>query len=60
MSSRRRRREGPGPFTAAGLIRFYEEVEEGIKMKPYMIVIIAFTLIAVVIALNFIKPIPLP
>ncbi len=60
MSSRRRRREGPGPFTAAGLIRFYEEVEEGIRIKPSIVIIIAVILVATVIALNFVKPIPVP
>ncbi len=46
-----RRRGGTGPLTAAGLVRFYEEADVGIKLSPYLV--IAFSLgitIAVIIA----------
>ncbi len=57
MSSRRRRRKtGPGPFTAAGLVRFYEEVEEGVKIKPELVIFTAVALTVVVILLNVILP----
>lgn len=56
MSSRRRRRTGPGPFTAAGLVRFYEEVEEGIKMRPELVVLTAIALTVIVILLNILLP----
>lgn len=56
MSSRRRRRTGPGPFTAAGLVRFYEEIEEGIKMRPELVVLTAITLTVIVILLNILLP----
>lgn len=56
MSSRRRRRTGPGPFTAAGLVRFYEEVEEGIKMRPELVVLTAIVLTVIVILLNILLP----
>ena len=55
-SSRRRRRTGPGPFTAAGLVRFYEEVEEGIKIKPEIVIITAIALTVLIAVLNVILP----
>ncbi len=56
MSSRRRRRTGPGPFTAAGLVRFYEEVEEGIKLRPEIVVLTAIGITVLVILLNVLLP----
>ncbi len=56
MSSRRRRRTGPGPFTAAGLVRFYEEVEEGIKLRPEIVVLTAIGITVLVILLNILLP----
>jgi len=47
-----RKEKAPGPFTAAGLIRFYEEADVGIKMKPYMLIALAIGFTAVVIVLS--------
>ncbi len=49
---RKKRKEAPGPFTAAGLVRFYEESDVGIKMKPHLVIIFASALTATVIVLN--------
>ncbi len=51
----RKKREAPGPFTAAGLVRFYEEADVGIKMKPYVIVALAIALSVTVIVLQKIQ-----
>ncbi len=51
----RKKRETPGPFTAAGLVRFYEEADVGIKMKPYVIVALAIALSVTVIVLQKIQ-----
>ncbi len=56
MSSRRRRKTGPGPFTAAGLVRFYEEVEEGVKLKPEFVIFTAVAITVIIILLNVILP----
>lgn len=40
MSSRRRR-IGPSLSSYVGLIRFYEEVEEQVKINPYIMLVIA-------------------
>ncbi len=48
----RKKREAPGPFTAAGLIRFYEEADVGIKMKPQILVILALAFSIAIIVLS--------
>lgn len=53
----KKKKEAPGPFTAAGLVRFYEEADVGIKMKPYVIIVLAVALTITVIVL---QKIPLP
>lgn len=47
----KKKKEAPGPFTAAGLIRFYEEADVGIKIKPQVLVAIAliFTIIIIIL-----------
>ncbi|MCD6487733.1 MAG: preprotein translocase subunit Sec61beta [Desulfurococcales archaeon] len=57
MPSKRKRKEAPGPFTGAGLVRFYEEADVGIKMKPQVIIFIAIALTIAVIALQKLYPI---
>lgn len=45
------KKKAPGPFTAAGLVRFYEEADVGIKMKPYTLIALAigFTVIVIIL-----------
>ncbi|MCC6045484.1 MAG: preprotein translocase subunit Sec61beta [Ignisphaera sp.] len=58
MSSRRRR-TSPGLTSYVGLVRFYEEVEEQIKLNPYLILIlsIATPLLAIILMKLFPPPI---
>ncbi|WP_440060076.1 preprotein translocase subunit Sec61beta [Thermogladius sp. 4427co] len=56
MSKSRRRREVAVPLTAAGLVRFYEESDVGIKIKPYVLIVIAIALSVTVIVLQKIHP----
>jgi preprotein translocase subunit Sec61beta len=55
MSGRRRKKDtGPMPAASAGLLRFFEEETEGIKIRPELLVVLAVSLIVVsVIALRF-------
>ncbi len=48
----RKKKEAPGPFTAAGLIRFYEEADVGIKMKPHTLVILSLVFAILIIILE--------
>ncbi len=57
MSSRRRR-IGPGLSSYVGLIRFYEEVEEQIKLNPYLIISLAMATSIIIILLRIFVPNP--
>ena len=55
MSARRKKRP-VGPQTAAGLVRFFEDVESRFLISPITLLIIASVFVAVVIIMNlFIK-----
>jgi preprotein translocase subunit Sec61beta len=47
LMSRKRKDAGPMPAASAGLLRFFEEETEGIKVRPELLVIISVTLIVV-------------
>ncbi len=57
MSSRRRR-TGPGLSSYVGLIRFYEEVEEQVKLNPYLIISLAMATSIIIILLRIFVPNP--
>jgi len=47
--SKKRKKESPMPATTAGLLRFFDEEGEGLKLRPEIVVIIATALIVSVI-----------
>jgi preprotein translocase subunit Sec61beta len=48
MGMRRKKKDsGPMPAASAGLLRFFEEETEGIKIRPEILVALAVTLIVV-------------
>ena len=47
MSRRKKKETGPMPAASAGLLRFFEEETEGIKIRPELLVVFAVTLIVV-------------
>ncbi len=53
---KRGKKEAPGPFTAAGLIRFYEESDVGIKMKPQTLVILSLIFAITILILSKLYP----
>ncbi len=53
---KRGKKEAPGPFTAAGLIRFYEEADVGIKIKPQVLVILALVFAITILVLGRVFP----
>lgn len=44
---KRRRSESPMPAASAGLLRFFEEETEGIKIRPEIAIFIAIGLIVI-------------
>jgi preprotein translocase subunit Sec61beta len=48
MGLRKRKQDtGPMPAASAGLLRFFEEETEGIKIRPELLVALSITLIVV-------------
>ena len=50
MSTKKKKdkKKAPMPAASAGLLRFFEEETEGIKVRPELLVIMSITLIVVV------------
>ena len=46
---KRRERSSPMPAASAGLLRFFEEETQGIKIRPEIVVILAVSLIVAAI-----------
>lgn len=47
MSKKKKEKKSPMPAASAGLLRFFEEETEGIKVKPEILVGLAVALIIV-------------
>jgi preprotein translocase subunit Sec61beta len=51
MGMRKKKKDtGPMPAASAGLLRFFEEETEGIKVRPELLVVLAVALIVVSVA----------
>ena len=47
MSRKKKKKESPMPAASAGLLRFFEEETEGVKIRPELLVGLAVALIIV-------------
>jgi preprotein translocase subunit Sec61beta len=47
MSKKRKESQGPMPAASAGLLRFFEEETEGIKVRPELLMALSVGLIVV-------------
>jgi preprotein translocase subunit Sec61beta len=47
VSRRKKKEAGPMPAASAGLLRFFEEETEGVKIRPELLVVFAVSLIVV-------------
>ncbi len=47
MSKKRKEKAAPMPAASAGLLRFFEEETEGVKIRPELLVVFAVALILV-------------
>jgi len=45
LMSKKRKETGPMPAASAGLLRFFEEETEGIKVRPELLVVLSVSLI---------------
>lgn len=49
MSKKKKERSAPMPAASAGLLRFFEEETEGVKVRPELLVGLAIALIVICI-----------
>ena len=47
MSRKKKESKSPMPAASAGLLRFFEEETEGVKMRPEVLMVLAITLVVV-------------
>ncbi len=57
MSRRKKKDTGPMPAASAGLLRFFEEETEGIKVRPELLVVLAVSLIVISVLAKIFFPI---
>jgi preprotein translocase subunit Sec61beta len=55
MSKKKKESKGPMPAASAGLLRFFEEETEGIKIRPELLVISSVALIIISVIAYIIK-----
>ena len=52
MVKKKKQKTGPMPAASAGLLRFFEEETEGIKVRPEFLIGFAITLIVMCVLAN--------
>jgi len=57
MSSRKKRREAPMPASSAGLLRFFEDETQGVKVRPEAVIIVSVVLIVISVLIRILIPI---
>ncbi|MEA2089552.1 MAG: preprotein translocase subunit Sec61beta [Thermoproteota archaeon] len=60
MSKKKKKKSAPMPAQSAGLLRFFEEETEGVKVKPelFMILVVAFIIASVLAYLQSMGALP--
>ena len=56
VSRKKKKEAGPMPAASAGLLRFFEEETEGIKIRPELLVVLAVSLIVVSVVAKIFFP----
>jgi preprotein translocase subunit Sec61beta len=57
VSRRKKKDTGPMPAASAGLLRFFEEETEGIKVRPELLVVLAISLIVISVMAKIFFPV---
>jgi len=58
MSSKKEKNKAPMPASSAGLLRFFEDETQGIKIRPELVVGLAVALVLVTILLRLVISAP--
>ncbi len=56
----KRKKETSGPMTAAGLVRFFDDVDAKVRISPYVVVWLAIGFAALVAGLSYVFAVFLP
>ncbi|HKZ87554.1 MAG TPA: preprotein translocase subunit Sec61beta [Candidatus Bathyarchaeia archaeon] len=54
MSKKKKDSQGPMPAASAGLLRFFEEETEGVKIRPELLMVFSIGLIVVSVVVKII------
>ncbi len=57
MSKKKQKDKSPMPAASAGLLRFFEEETEGIKIRPELLVVVAVALIVISVLARVFYPV---
>ena len=57
LSRRKKKDTGPMPAASAGLLRFFEEETEGVKVRPELLVVFSVSLIVLSVLAKIFFPI---
>ncbi|MHA1859620.1 MAG: preprotein translocase subunit Sec61beta [Candidatus Asgardarchaeia archaeon] len=49
MSRKKRKKQAPMPLSGAGIVRFFQDESEGVKIGPFIVTFLAILLISFVI-----------
>jgi len=56
MSRKKKENKSPMPAASAGLLRFFEEETEGVKIRPELLMALAITLVVVSVVIKVFFP----
>lgn len=54
MSKKKKENKGPMPAASAGLLRFFEEETEGVKIRPELLMVFSIGLIVISVLIKVI------
>ncbi len=57
MSKKKKESKSPMPAASAGLLRFFEEETEGVKIRPELLMVLAVSLVVVSVLAKVFFPI---
>jgi len=56
MSSKKEKNKAPMPASSAGLLRFFEDETQGIKIRPEIVVALSIALVIITVLLGIVIP----
>ena len=57
LSRKKKDSQGPMPAASAGLLRFFEEETEGVKIRPEILMVVSISLIVVSVLAKIFYPV---